>query len=209
MPHFVGPGWCSSRGALKLGPVGNQEKELAVEHQKVLPLNTSHGATPIFPSRRWLSALRRPLWARGKDVWREQWRRAVCLGGRSLSLQEGGKGMYKASSSSPSAGSKSKLTQSSKGSCGSSSGVSGKHPSAKRRTSSEDSSLEPDMAELSLDDGSSLALGAEASNTFDFLPPPPEMLPSPSPLLREPLKTVVLLQKERVPFETKRVLPCC
>uniref|UniRef100_A0A673I172 Zinc finger SWIM domain-containing protein 8-like n=1 Tax=Sinocyclocheilus rhinocerous TaxID=307959 RepID=A0A673I172_9TELE len=78
------------------------------------------------------------------------------------------------------AGSKAKVTQSNKGSCGSSSGVSGKHPSAKRRTSSEDSSLEPDMAELSLDDGSSLALGAEASNTFDFLPPPPEMLPSPN-----------------------------
>uniref|UniRef100_A0A672T6A4 Zinc finger SWIM domain-containing protein 8-like n=1 Tax=Sinocyclocheilus grahami TaxID=75366 RepID=A0A672T6A4_SINGR len=77
-----------------------------------------------------------------------------------------------------------------KGSCGSSSGVSGKHPSAKRRTSSEDSSLEPDMAELSLDDGSSLALGAEASNTFDFLPPPPEMLPSP-----------------KHAYETKRVLP--
>uniref|UniRef100_A0A671T6N6 Zinc finger SWIM domain-containing protein 8-like n=1 Tax=Sinocyclocheilus anshuiensis TaxID=1608454 RepID=A0A671T6N6_9TELE len=77
-----------------------------------------------------------------------------------------------------------------KGSCGSSSGVSGKHPSAKRRTSSEDSSLEPDMAELSLDDGSSLALGAEASNTFDFLPPPPEMLPSP-----------------KRAYETKRVLP--
>ncbi len=131
----------------------------------------------------------------------------VCLGGRvSLSLQEGGKGMYKASSSSPSAGSKSKLTQSSKGSCGSSSGVSGKHPSAKRRTSSEDSSLEPDMAELSLDDGSSLALGAEASNTFDFLPPPPEMLPSPSPLLREPLKYSGTATKERA-FETKRVLP--
>uniref|UniRef100_A0A8C1YLC7 Zinc finger, SWIM-type containing 8 n=1 Tax=Cyprinus carpio TaxID=7962 RepID=A0A8C1YLC7_CYPCA len=104
----------------------------------------------------------------------------VCLGGRvSISLQEGGKGMHKASSSSQTAGSKAKLTQSNKGSCGSSSGVSGKHPSAKRRTSSEDSSLEPDMAELSLDDGSSLALGAEASNTFDFLPPPPEMLPSP------------------------------
>uniref|UniRef100_A0A8C1CTJ5 Zinc finger, SWIM-type containing 8 n=1 Tax=Cyprinus carpio carpio TaxID=630221 RepID=A0A8C1CTJ5_CYPCA len=113
----------------------------------------------------------------------------VCLGGRvSISLQEGGKGMHKASSSSQTAGSKTKLIQSNKGSCGSSSGVSGKHPSAKRRTSSEDSSLEPDMAELSLDDGSSLALGAEASNTFDFLPPPPEMLPSPSPLLREPLK---------------------
>uniref|UniRef100_A0A672RM40 Zinc finger SWIM domain-containing protein 8-like n=1 Tax=Sinocyclocheilus grahami TaxID=75366 RepID=A0A672RM40_SINGR len=122
----------------------------------------------------------------------------VCLGGRvSLSLQEGGKGMYKASSSSPSAGSKAKLTQSNKGSCGSSSGISGKHPSAKRRTSSEDSSLEPDMAELSLDDGSSLALGAEASNTFDFLPPPPEMLPSPSPLLREPLKYSGTASKER------------
>uniref|UniRef100_A0A8B9JSJ6 Zinc finger, SWIM-type containing 8 n=1 Tax=Astyanax mexicanus TaxID=7994 RepID=A0A8B9JSJ6_ASTMX len=75
-----------------------------------------------------------------------------------------------------------------KSSCGGSGSVGGKHPSAKRRTSSEDSSLEPDMAELSLDDGSSLALGAEASNTFDFLPPPPEMLPSPSPLLREPRK---------------------
>uniref|UniRef100_A0A8C8LN70 SWIM-type domain-containing protein n=1 Tax=Oncorhynchus tshawytscha TaxID=74940 RepID=A0A8C8LN70_ONCTS len=58
--------------------------------------------------------------------------------------------------------------------------VGGKHQAAKRRTSSEDSSLEPDMAELSLDDGSSLALGAEASNTFDFTPPPPEMLPSPT-----------------------------
>ncbi|XP_077093312.1 zinc finger SWIM domain-containing protein 8 isoform X4 [Siphateles boraxobius] len=130
----------------------------------------------------------------------------VCLGGRvSLSLQEGGKGMYKANSSSPSAGSKAKLTQSNKGSCGSSSGVSGKHPGAKRRTSSEDSSLEPDMAELSLDDGSSLALGAEACNTFDFLPPPPEMLPSPSPLLREPLKyTSGNVSKERA-FETKHV----
>uniref|UniRef100_A0A8D0A9Z6 Zinc finger, SWIM-type containing 8 n=1 Tax=Sander lucioperca TaxID=283035 RepID=A0A8D0A9Z6_SANLU len=64
----------------------------------------------------------------------------------------------------------------------------GKHASAKRRTSSEDSSLEPDMAELSLDDGCSLALGAEASNTFEFLPPPPEMLPSPSPLLRDSRK---------------------
>ncbi|XP_065153005.1 zinc finger SWIM domain-containing protein 8 isoform X3 [Paramisgurnus dabryanus] len=125
-------------------------------------------------------------------------------GGVSLSLEEGGKNMYKASGSSPSTSSKAKLTQSSKGSCGSSSGVSGKHPSAKRRTSSEDSSLEPDMAELSLDDGSSLALGAEASNTFDFLPPPPEMLPSPSPLLREPRKfNSGNVSKDR-PFETKR-----
>uniref|UniRef100_A0A665UPG1 SWIM-type domain-containing protein n=1 Tax=Echeneis naucrates TaxID=173247 RepID=A0A665UPG1_ECHNA len=64
----------------------------------------------------------------------------------------------------------------------------GKHASAKRRTSSEDSSLEPDLAELSLDDGCSLALGAEASNTFEFLPPPAEMLPSPSPLLRDSRK---------------------
>lgn len=39
--------------------------------------------------------------------------------------------------------------------------------SGKRRMSSEDSSLEPDLAEMSLDD-SSLALGAEASNTFSF-----------------------------------------
>ncbi|XP_053306528.1 zinc finger SWIM domain-containing protein 8 isoform X2 [Spea bombifrons] len=41
----------------------------------------------------------------------------------------------------------------------------------KRRMSSEDSSLEPDMAEISLDD-SSLALGAEASNTFSFIESP-------------------------------------
>ncbi|XP_060092641.1 zinc finger SWIM domain-containing protein 8 [Heteronotia binoei] len=39
--------------------------------------------------------------------------------------------------------------------------------SGKRRMSSEDSSLEPDLAEMTLDD-SSLALGAEASNTFSF-----------------------------------------
>ncbi|XP_072534423.1 zinc finger SWIM domain-containing protein 8 isoform X1 [Salminus brasiliensis] len=109
-------------------------------------------------------------------------------GGMSLSLDEGTKGAYKASGSASSTSSKAKLTPSSKSSCGSSGTVGGKHPSAKRRTSSEDSSLEPDMAELNLDDGSSLALGAEASNTFDFLPPPPEMLPSPSPLLREPRK---------------------
>uniref|UniRef100_A0AAY4D623 SWIM-type domain-containing protein n=1 Tax=Denticeps clupeoides TaxID=299321 RepID=A0AAY4D623_9TELE len=83
---------------------------------------------------------------------------------------------------------KSKLPQGGKASCSGSSGVGGKHPGAKRCTSSEDSSLEPDMAELSIDDGSSLALGAEASNTFDFLPPPPEMLPSPSPLLRDSRK---------------------
>lgn len=109
-------------------------------------------------------------------------------GGMSLSIEESAKGAYKACSSSLSSSSKGKLTQTGKSSCGGSSSAGGKHPSAKRRTSSEDSSLEPDMAELSLDDGSSLALGAEASNTFDFLPPPPEMLPSPSSLLREPRK---------------------
>ncbi|XP_032634185.1 zinc finger SWIM domain-containing protein 8 isoform X1 [Chelonoidis abingdonii] len=43
--------------------------------------------------------------------------------------------------------------------------------SGKRRMSSEDSSLEPDLAEMSLDD-SSLALGAEASNTFSFTESP-------------------------------------
>uniref|UniRef100_H3A312 Zinc finger SWIM-type containing 8 n=1 Tax=Latimeria chalumnae TaxID=7897 RepID=H3A312_LATCH len=47
----------------------------------------------------------------------------------------------------------------------------GKHM-GKRRTSSEDSSLEPDLAELSMDDVS-LALGAEASNTFNFTDGPP------------------------------------
>ncbi|KAJ8014141.1 hypothetical protein DPEC_G00037170 [Dallia pectoralis] len=112
----------------------------------------------------------------------------VMGGGVSLSLEDGGsKGMYKGTGSS-STGGKAKLAQTGKSSSGGSGGVGGKHQAAKRRTSSEDSSLEPDMAELNLDDGSSLALGAEASNTFDFTPPPPEMLPSPSPLLREPHK---------------------
>uniref|UniRef100_A0A8C7Q704 Zinc finger, SWIM-type containing 8 n=1 Tax=Oncorhynchus mykiss TaxID=8022 RepID=A0A8C7Q704_ONCMY len=114
----------------------------------------------------------------------------VRLGGSvSLSLEEGSsKGMYKGAGSSSSTGGKAKIAQGGKSSSGGSGVVGGKHQAAKRRTSSEDSSLEPDMAELSLDDGSSLALGAEASNTFDFTPPPPEMLPSPSPLLREPHK---------------------
>uniref|UniRef100_A0A8B9PZB7 Zinc finger SWIM-type containing 8 n=1 Tax=Apteryx owenii TaxID=8824 RepID=A0A8B9PZB7_APTOW len=49
-------------------------------------------------------------------------------------------------------------------------GLTSKH-SGKRRMSSEDSSLEPDLAEMSLDD-SSLALGAEASNTFSFAESP-------------------------------------
>ncbi|XP_077202325.1 zinc finger SWIM domain-containing protein 8 isoform X3 [Paroedura picta] len=48
--------------------------------------------------------------------------------------------------------------------------LAGKH-SGKRRMSSEDSSLEPDLAEMTLDD-SSLALGAEASNTFSFTESP-------------------------------------
>uniref|UniRef100_A0A674D3T8 Zinc finger, SWIM-type containing 8 n=1 Tax=Salmo trutta TaxID=8032 RepID=A0A674D3T8_SALTR len=136
----------------------------------------------------------------------------VRLGGSvSLSLEEGSsKGMYKGAGSSSSIGGKAKLAQGGKSSGGGSGGVGGKHQAAKRRTSSEDSSLEPDMAELSLDDGSSLALGAEASNTFDFTPPPPEMLPSPSPLLREPHKYsgggkgAGNMPKERS-FEGKRV----
>uniref|UniRef100_A0A8C6KR00 Zinc finger SWIM-type containing 8 n=1 Tax=Nothobranchius furzeri TaxID=105023 RepID=A0A8C6KR00_NOTFU len=113
-------------------------------------------------------------------------------GSVSLSLEDSGvKCTYKGATSS--AGGKLKLTQGGKGaSLGGAVGGGGlrssKHGSTKRRTSSEDSSLEPDLAELSLDDGCSLALGAEASNTFEFLPPPPEMLPSPSPLLRDSLK---------------------
>ncbi|XP_033836156.1 zinc finger SWIM domain-containing protein 8 [Periophthalmus magnuspinnatus] len=117
----------------------------------------------------------------------------VRLGGSmSFSLDDaGGKCMYKGGNSS---GGKLKISQGGAGGKGALSGSSGglgggKHSSNKRRTSSEDSSLEPDMAELNLDDGCSLALGAEASNTFEFLPPPPEMLPSPSPLLREPRKS--------------------
>lgn len=111
-------------------------------------------------------------------------------GGVSLTLEDAGaKCMYKGPS--PSFGGKVKLPQG--GGKGSSAGgpagggalAAGKHGSAKRRTSSEDSSLEPDLAELSLDDGSSLALGAEASNTFEFLPPAPDVLPSLSPLLRD------------------------
>ncbi|KAM9847880.1 zinc finger SWIM domain-containing protein 8 [Aulostomus maculatus] len=118
----------------------------------------------------------------------------VRLGGSvSMSLEDAaGKCMYKAPSSS--SGGKLKLSQgcgkgASVGGPGGGGGLGGgKHAGAKRRTSSEDSSLEPDLAELSLDDGCSLALGAEASNTFEFLPPPPEMLPSPSPLLRDSRK---------------------
>lgn len=118
----------------------------------------------------------------------------VRLGGSvSLSFEEaGGKCMYKGTSAS--SGGKLKLTQgggkgvSVEGPGGSGGLANSKHASAKRRTSSEDSSLEPDLAELSLDDSCSLALGAEASNTFEFLPQPPEILSSPSPLLRESCK---------------------
>ncbi|XP_028325047.1 zinc finger SWIM domain-containing protein 8 isoform X2 [Gouania willdenowi] len=99
----------------------------------------------------------------------------VRLGGSvSLALEDGGgKCVYKGPGSS--SGGKLKVTQGGvKGpSVGGASAVAGKHSSAKRRTSSEDSSLEPDLAELNLDDGCSLALGAEASNTFEFLPPSP------------------------------------
>lgn len=130
-------------------------------------------------------------------------------GGVSLALEDGGgKCMYKGPGSS--SGGKLKLTQgggkgASVGGPGGSGGMGGgKHASAKRRTSSEDSSLEPDMAELSLDDGCSLALGAEASNTFEFLPPPPEMLPSPSPLLRDSRKYGNSSAGSKM-FETKRV----
>ncbi|XP_033998047.1 zinc finger SWIM domain-containing protein 8 isoform X5 [Trematomus bernacchii] len=130
-------------------------------------------------------------------------------GGVSLSLEDGGgKCMYKGPGSST--GGKLKLTQgggkgaSVGGPVGGSGVGGGKHASAKRRTSSEDSSLEPDLAELSLDDGCSLALGAEASNTFEFLPPPPEMLPSPSPLLRDSRKYSNSNGGSKI-FETKRV----
>ncbi|XP_077438005.1 zinc finger SWIM domain-containing protein 8 isoform X2 [Vanacampus margaritifer] len=98
-------------------------------------------------------------------------------GGLSLSLDDGaGKCFYKGSGGA--CGGKLKLMKNfEKG------GILGgcKNVNSKRRTSSEDSSLEPDLAELSLDDGNSLALGAEASNTFEFTPPRPD----PSTLLQE------------------------
>ncbi|XP_063730567.1 zinc finger SWIM domain-containing protein 8 isoform X4 [Eleginops maclovinus] len=126
-------------------------------------------------------------------------------GGVSLSLEDGGgKCMYKGPGSS--SGGKLKLTQgggkgaSVGGPVGGGGVGGGKHASAKRRTSSEDSSLEPDLAELSLDDGCSLALGAEASNTFEFLPPPPEMLT----LLRDSRKYSNSNGGSKI-FETKRV----
>ncbi|XP_066549806.1 zinc finger SWIM domain-containing protein 8 isoform X3 [Amia ocellicauda] len=125
-------------------------------------------------------------------------------GGGGLSLEEN-KGMYKGGAGgSSSMGSKAKLAQGGKV-CSGPISIGSKHGSSKRRTSSEDSSLEPDLAELSMDDGSSLALGAEASNTFDFLPPPPELLPAPSPLLREPRKYSVSNSAKEPAFEGKRV----
>ncbi|XP_031728907.1 zinc finger SWIM domain-containing protein 8 isoform X1 [Anarrhichthys ocellatus] len=135
----------------------------------------------------------------------------VRLGGAvALSLEDGGgKCVYKGPGSS--SGGKLKLTQgggkgASVGGPGGSGGIGGgKHAGAKRRTSSEDSSLEPDLAELSLDDGCSLALGAEASNTFEFLPPPPEMLPSPSLLLRDSRKYNNNSSGGGKMFEAKRV----
>ncbi|KAM4591058.1 zinc finger SWIM domain-containing protein 8 [Odontesthes bonariensis] len=133
----------------------------------------------------------------------------VRLGGNvSVTLEDnGGKCMYKGPA--PSSGGKLKLPQgsgkgASVGGSGGSGGLGCKHVSAKRRTSSEDSSLEPDLAELSLDDSCNLALGAEASNTFDFLPPPPEMLPSPSPLLRDSSKYSSSNGGSKT-FESKRV----
>ncbi|XP_038155341.1 zinc finger SWIM domain-containing protein 8 [Cyprinodon tularosa] len=118
----------------------------------------------------------------------------VRLGGNvSLSLEDGGgKCMYKGAASS--SGGKLKLMQgggkvpSTGGTGGSGGSGSSKHANAKRRTSSEDSSLEPDLADLSLDDSCNLALGAEACNTFEFLPTSSEVLPSASPLLRDSSK---------------------
>ncbi|XP_077350528.1 zinc finger SWIM domain-containing protein 8 isoform X2 [Festucalex cinctus] len=98
-------------------------------------------------------------------------------GGLSLSLDDGGgKCFYKGSGST--CGGKLKLMKSFEkggdlGGC--------RNVNAERRTSSEDSSLEPDLAELSLDDAYSLALGAEASNTFEFFP----LGPHPSTLQQE------------------------
>ncbi|CAF94538.1 unnamed protein product, partial [Tetraodon nigroviridis] len=142
-------------------------------------------------------------WSRAEVAVRpkETKRKALSMGGGagvlvrlagsvSLALEDAGpKCTYKGAA--PPFGGKMKLPQvgakgSSVGGPGGSGALAGsKHGSAKRRTSSEDSSLEPDLAELSLDDGSSLALGAEASNTFDLLPPAPDAPPSPSPLLRD------------------------
>ncbi|XP_037126735.1 zinc finger SWIM domain-containing protein 8 isoform X1 [Syngnathus acus] len=107
----------------------------------------------------------------------------VRLGGGalSLSLEDGeGKCFYKGTGSA--SGGKLKLMKGfGKG------GILGgcQNINAKQRTSSEDSSLEPDLAELSLDDGCSLTLGAEASNTFEYIPPASMGFPSNAPLPQE------------------------
>lgn len=59
---------------------------------------------------------------------------------------------------------------------------------SKRRLSSEDSSLEPDLAEMSLDDNS-LALGAEASTFGGFPESPPPCHPPGGAFLPEPPDT--------------------
>ncbi|KAJ8418396.1 hypothetical protein AAFF_G00141050 [Aldrovandia affinis] len=158
------------------------------------------------PSRKRRCGPRRPSSARGRACRRAAaacwcvWGRVPGPGRRREGDVQGRGGGGGGSSM----GGKAKLSQSAKA-CGGPMGIGPKHGSSKRRTSSEDSSLEPDLAELSMDDGSSLALGAEASNTFDFLPPPPEMLPAPSPLLREPRKYSGNGIAKETAFEGKRV----
>lgn len=104
-------------------------------------------------------------------------------GPRRLSAEGGDKALHKMGAG----GGKAKVLGAT-GSGGKSSAGSG----GKRRLSSEDSSLEPDLAEMSLDD-SSLALGAEAS-TFGGFPESPPPCPSvgsrgPSTFLPEPPDT--------------------
>ncbi|XP_077469780.1 zinc finger SWIM domain-containing protein 8 isoform X3 [Stigmatopora argus] len=101
--------------------------------------------------------------------------------GLSLSLDDGGGKCFYKGPNGASCGKMKSLKGIGKG------GVVGgcKHVNAKQRTSSEDSSLEPDFAEFYLDDGYCLALGAEASNTFEFIPPAPEMFPSSSSLIQD------------------------
>lgn len=105
-------------------------------------------------------------------------------GPRRLSAEGGDKALHKMGPS----GGKAKVLGGT-GSGGKSSASSG----SKRRLSSEDSSLEPDLAEMSLDD-SSLALGAEASTFGGFPESPPPCPPSvgsrgPSTFLPEPPDT--------------------
>nr|XP_054948986.1 zinc finger SWIM domain-containing protein 8 isoform X19 [Pan paniscus] len=105
-------------------------------------------------------------------------------GPRRLSAEGGDKALHKMG---PGGGKAKALGGAGSGSKGSAGGGS------KRRLSSEDSSLEPDLAEMSLDD-SSLALGAEAS-TFEGFPESPPPCPlhggsrGPSTFLPEPPDT--------------------